>query len=447
MEKVLVVDDDDAFRETIRIFLTGFDVQVCMADNGLKALSIVQSENIDLILTDLKMPEMSGLELLEKVKVINKNIQVILITGFEDMKSTIKAMQLGAFDYIDKPINLERLKSVLKRALENKKISDRLIITADDSPENDIEDSLVGKTQIMKEIFKSIGKVSANRVNVLIQGDSGTGKEIVAKVIHYSGITKTQPFIPVNCTALTETLLESELFGHVKGSFTGATRDKKGKFELAGEGTIFLDEISEITHNLQVKLLRVLQEREFEKVGGETSLPMRARVIAATNRNLTKLVEEGKFRDDLYFRLKVFTIEVPPLKDRKQDIPQLVVHLLNRINKELHKNVRKIPYEVMEILQNYEWIGNVRELENTLLQAVVRAKGDVLEKENILLRAENFKVEEFDYSHLSMEEVEKIHIESVLKRCNWDKKKTLDILKITKPTLNTKIRKYNLIRK
>ncbi len=283
-----------------------------------------------------------------------------------------------------------------------------------------------------------------NRVTVLIHGESGTGKELISRIIHYSGITKDHPFIPVNCTALTESLLESELFGHVKGSFTGAIKDKKGKFELAGMGTIFLDEISEISPDLQVKLLRVIQEREFEKVGAESSNPMNARIITATNRNLEEMVREGQFREDLYYRLKVLSINIPPLRERKEDIPELVVHFLKKINNELHKKVRKIPFDVMEMLQNYRWTGNVRELENILMQAVVLSKGDVLEKENILLQ-EIFRSETVaDRTNLSLAEVEKEHITKILNAVNWNKKKAYTILGISKPTLNSKIRDYGI---
>ena len=241
--------------------------------------------------------------------------------------------------------------------------------------------------------------------------------------------------------------MESELFGHVRGSFTGAVRDKKGRFELAGHGTIFLDEISELSHDLQVKLLRVIQEREFEKVGGETTVPMNARIITATNRNLEEMVRSGKFREDLYYRLKVLSIHIPPLRERKEDIPDLVVHFLKKINNELHKKVRKIPFDVMEMLQNYQWIGNVRELENILLQAVVLSKGDVLERENILLQENQGKEIIAHKNHQSLAEVEKEHITEILESVNWNKKQAYTILGISKPTLNSKIRQYNILKK
>lgn len=447
METILVIDDDDSIRETIGMFLSELNFKTWQARDGKEGLEFLEKYHPDLVITDFKMPGMDGLAVLQAVKSFDKHIQVILITAFEDMDSTIKAMQLGAYDYIEKPIEIERFKVVIRRALKSKQLSERLEFSiSEDSDEYQIENRLIGKTQEMKEIYKKMGMVSSNKINVLIQGESGTGKELITKIVHYSGITKSHPFVAVNCTALAETLLESELFGHVKGAFTGAIRDKKGKFELAGEGTIFLDEISEISPNLQVKLLRVLQEREFERVGGETTIPINARIIAATNRNLGELVAQGKFRDDLYYRLNVFTIDIPPLRERKEDIPLLVVHFLNKIDKQLHKMVRKIPYEVMELLQNYEWVGNVRELENTLTQAVVLAKGDVLEKENILLR-KTFLPSSSNIpnnGNMSLAAVEKTHIKIVLDYTKWDKTKAAEILGISKPTLYNKIQVYNL---
>ncbi len=447
METILVIDDDESIRETLYMYLSELNYKVLLAGNGKLGVEIMEKEHPDLVITDLRMSGFSGIDVLEKAKSFDNHTQVVLITAYEDMQSTIKAMQLGAYDYIEKPLELERFNVTIKRALESKKLSERLVIAiSEDTSEYQIENSLVGKTSIMKEIFKKIGRISSTRVNVLIEGESGTGKELITKIIHYTGITKTLPFVAVNCTALSESLLESELFGHVRGSFTGAVRDKKGKFELAGEGTIFLDEISEISPNLQVKLLRVLQEKEFERVGGEVTIPMSARVVAATNRNLADQVKQGKFREDLYYRLKVFTIDVPPLRERRDDIPNLVIHFLKKINNELHKNVRKIPYDVMEMLQNHDWVGNVRELENILLQAVVLSKGDVLEKENILLRKSN-SADEYNYDrpNLSLAEVEKYHIQLVLDNVNWDKQKACKVLGISKPTLYSKIQTYSLI--
>lgn len=448
MDAILLIDDDKSFVEMLEAGFSRMDYKISIANNGKDGLDILQKEQIDLVITDLRMPGINGLEVLKKVKDYDHHIQVVMLTGYEDMQSTIKAMQLGAYDYVEKPVDLERLKVIVRRALESKRLSQHLeIAISEDAEEYKIETSFVGKTRVMREIYKKIGKISSNRVTVLIQGASGTGKELITRIIHYSGVTKDQPFVAVNCTALSETLLESELFGHVKGSFTGAIRDKKGKFELAGEGTIFLDEISEISPNLQVKLLRVIQEKEFERVGGEITIPMRARIVAATNRNLLDLVREGKFREDLYYRLNIFSIDIPPLRERREDIPLLVIHFLKKINRDLHKNIRKIPYDVMEVLQNYDWVGNVRELENTLMQAVVLSKADVLEKENILLRLNPQKpVESNCREESSLADIEKAHIQLILQHVSWNKQRACKILGISKPTLNSKIETYDIPR-
>ncbi|HEY6907367.1 MAG TPA: sigma-54 dependent transcriptional regulator [Ignavibacteriaceae bacterium] len=446
MEKILIIDDEDSILQSLKLYLTTLGYEVTAASNAAEGMQVVYHNNPDLVITDLKMPDTDGLGVLEKVHETG-NIPCIIMTAYDDIDSTIKAMQLGAYDYIEKPIDTPKFKELIRRALESKTLSRTLNVPAKEELEEDYNKTrTIGKSSQMKEIFKIVGQVSMNRVTILVNGESGTGKELISRMIHYSGITSEYPFIPVNCSALSESLLESELFGHVRGSFTGAVRDKKGKFELAGRGTIFLDEISEISPDLQVKLLRVIQEREFEKVGGEDPIPMNARIIAATNRNLGEMVQQGKFREDLYYRLKVLTIMIPPLRERQEDIPELAVHFLKKINYELHKDVRKIPYDVMEMLQNYSWTGNVRQLENILLQAVVLSKGDVLEKENILFPDFKKTVIHPDRKSLSLAEVEKEHITEVLEFVNWNKKKAYTILGISKPTLNSKIREYGITR-
>ena len=416
MEKLLIIDDDKSINESLGSYLTEAGYKIYTAEDALKGLEQFDKFPPDLIVCDLKLPGMSGIELLQRVKTADSNFPIIIITAYDDSNSTIEAIQKGAYDYVEKPIDIDKLKVTIKRALEGRKLSEQLSINISKNlQEYQIENSFIGKTPVMKEILKRIGKISNNKVSILIQGESGTGKELITKVIHYSGITKTEPFIAVNCTALSESLLESELFGHVKGAFTGAVKDKKGKFELAGNGTIFLDEISEISPNLQVKLLRVLQEKEFERVGGENTIPLGARIVAATNRNLQKYVDEGKFRDDLYYRLNVFKIEVPPLRERQEDIPDLVIHFLKKIDNDLRKGVRKIPIDVMDLLQNHEWSGNVRELENTLLQAVVLSDGDVLKAENLLFkRHEMSKKELKQRENWSLDDANKFHIKFIL---------------------------------
>jgi two-component system response regulator AtoC len=444
MDKILIIDDDESMLDTLKLYLADSDYKIFLANSGSKGINILEQEHPDIVISDLMMPELNGLDILIKSKKFDQYINVIMLTAFDDMESTIKAIQLGAYDYLSKPIEQERLKLIIKRALESKRLNERFLDTASEkSTKFKTETSLIGHAPAMKEIFKQIGHVSLNRVTILIEGESGTGKELISKIIHYSGLTKEHPFIALNCSALTETLLESELFGHVKGAFTGAIRNKKGKFEQAGEGTILLDEISETSLSFQVKLLRVIQEKEFVRVGGESTIPVKARIITSTNRDLSELIKDGKFREDLYYRLNVFTINVPPLRYRKEDIPQLVVYLLEKINRELHKNVSKVPYETMEMLQHYNWVGNVRELENLLTQAAVLAKGNVLEKEYLIMRKNGNSETDLNYApKLTLAEMEKEYIQRVLDSVNWNKTEAKKILGIAKSTLYKKIDEY-----
>lgn len=453
MEKILIIDDNKLILKYLKESIIKMGYEALEAEDGESGLQLIRAENPDLVITDFQMPGIDGLEVLARIRKSNATLPVILLTGFGDVVLTIKSIQLGAFDYLEKPVDLNKLKSTIQYALNSVKVSNSLnqVLQVDASSENMLEDNiLVGRTPQMKEIFKNIGRISMSKVNVLIQGETGTGKELIARLVHYFGVTSKQPLVVVNCSALTESLLESELFGHVKGSFTGSIRDKKGKFELAGEGTIFLDEISEISLNTQVKLLRVIQELEFEKVGGEEIIPMKARIITATNRNLEELIKQGKFREDLYYRLKVFTIDLPPLRERKDDIRDLVIHFLYKLNKRFNKNVTKIGEGVIEMLKAHDWLGNVRELENTILQAIVMSKSDVLEKENINLILRQQQQNGHDtLEHLpyrSLADLEKYHIKKVLDEVNWNKMEASQILDITRPTLNAKIEKYELVR-
>lgn len=453
MEKILIIDDNKLILRSLKESISKMGYSIIEAEDGETGLNLVRTEHPDLVITDFQMPGIDGLEVLSKIRKLYISLPVILLTGHGDVVLTIKSIQLGAFDFLEKPIDPAKLKSTIQLALNSVKVSNSLneVLHVDASSVHMLEDNiLVGKTHQMKEIFKNIGRISLSKVNVLIQGETGTGKELIARLVHYFGITINQPLVVVNCSALTETLLESELFGHVKGSFTGSVRDKKGKFELAGDGTIFLDEISEISLNTQVKLLRVIQELEFERVGGEEVIPMKARIITATNRNLETLIKEGKFREDLYYRLKVFTIDLPPLRERKEDIRDLVIHFLYKLNKRFNRNVVKIGEGVIEMLMAHEWLGNVRELENTILQAIVMSKSDVLEKENITLNSrqlQNGHVKQQEIPQFrSLADLEKFHIKRILDEVNWNKLEASHILEITRPTLNAKIEKYELLR-
>ena len=444
ISKILVIDDEESFRETIRLCLEDKSFNIITASSGEEGISLFEKERPDIVITDLKMPKMNGLDVLTHIKSLDKNVPIIMLTAFDDVPYTIEAMKIGAYDFVSKPIKVDALKSLIARALSNRASENgRDIDITNVALDHSYETGLIGKTAVMRELIKQIGPISTNRTNILIEGENGTGKEVLAHLIHSSGITKNQPFIGVNCTALSSSLLESELFGHDKGSFTGAIKTKRGKFELAGEGTLFLDEISEMPLEMQVKMLRVLQEKEFERVGGEESIPFKARVIAATNQNLFRLVTEKKFRRDLYYRLKVVHLRVPPLRKRKEDIPALVVHLLGKINRELNKNVIKIPYETMELLKENYWDGNVRELENTLRRAAVLAKGESIEKENVSL-PNYIDDEPIESNMTTLAEAQRKYIEFVLNQVNWNKHKACEILAITKPTLLKKIKEYNL---
>jgi transcriptional regulator with PAS, ATPase and Fis domain len=354
-------------------------------------------------------------------------------------------MKLGACEYIHKPLDINELEMTIERMKETVSLSEQYGELIEINSEYKV-DNIIGKSNVMKEVFKAIGLVSESKTSILIQGESGTGKELVAKVIHNNSPFKNEPFIPINCSALPETLLESELFGHEKGAFTGAVSAKKGKFELAQNGTIFLDEIGEISANVQVKLLRFLQDKEFERLGSEKKILSNARIIAATNRDLSELVRMGKFREDLYFRLKVVTIDIPPLRERKPDIPHLVEYLLTKVNRELHKNVRRLPQGTVDCLLEYDWPGNIRELENVLIRAVLLSKGEVLLEECITgsLKKVLPLVDEKDPKTLSLQEMEKKHILQILHLANWNKGKACEILRISRPTLRHKMKLYKI---
>jgi DNA-binding NtrC family response regulator len=364
------------------------------------------------------------------------------MTAYDDMKTTIEAIKSGAFEYLVKPLDYVELDLTIDKAFQIRSLEDKVSYLVEEKQKEYTIDNIIGRSAQMREVFKLIGSVANTRTNVLIQGESGTGKELVAKAIHYNSPYRGEPFIVINCSAITDTLLESELFGHVKGAFTDAVCVTKGKFEIAGKGTLFLDEIGDISANLQSKLLRVIETRDFMKVGGEKILKTEARIIAATNQNLKKLIEKGKLREDLYYRLKVVEIALPPLRDRKEDIPELVAYLLEKINRDLRKNVRKVPSEVMKILMNLPWEGNVRELENALTRAVILAKGDVILDENLALEIGEKKL--YPKQLVPLTEVEKDYIQHVLKVTKGNKTRTSQILQITRPTLDKKIKEYKL---
>jgi two-component system response regulator AtoC len=445
MSKILAIDDDSIIRTLLTNILTKAGYEVVTAADGESGLELAVSTNPDLVVTDFQMPGISGLEVLTELQRTQPGLPVILLTAHGDVALTIKSIQLGAYDFIEKPIQMQELLDVIRNGLEVSRQSRSLAEAISPEARKAIEDNLlVGKTPLMREIFKNIGRISLNKVNVLITGETGTGKELIARRIHFSGITREHPLIVVNCSTLNEGLLEHELFGYTLGAFPGAMNDKKGKFEQAGEGTLFLDEISELTDNIQTKLLRVLQELEYEKPGADEPLPMKARIIAATNKDLELLVKSGKFREELYYRLKVFTIALPPLRNRREDIGELVKHLMGKLNRKLNKRVLKIGDGVIDLLQGHDWPGNVRELENTLMQAFIMTRSDVLEKEHIVLMSTSEGADGEAFELKSIADIEKVHIKKVLDKVKWNKQEASRILEITRPTLNAKIEKYGL---
>jgi two-component system response regulator AtoC len=374
---------------------------------------------------------------------------VLMITAHHDMASTILAMKAGAFDYIHKPIDIQAFDVALDRALEMRRLSRGTDYLSVEGGRAFKMDDIVGSSPVMQQLFKDVGRVAASRATVLIQGESGTGKELIARVIH-SYSAPQRPFIAINCSAIVDTLLESELFGHEKGAFTGAVQTKLGKFEVAEDGSIFLDEIGELSQNLQAKLLRVLQEREVERVGGVRRIPIHARILAATNRNLAEEVRSGRFREDLYQRLKVVTLRLPPLRERVEDIPFLVEHLLVKVNQRLHKNLRRVPREVLQRLQKRSWPGNVRELENVLTRAAVLSQGDLLLEEHLVdesvtPRADATPPPPSTAGRVAtLDEVERDHIVRVWALTKGHKGRTCQMLGISRPTLERKLKKYRI---
>jgi two-component system, NtrC family, response regulator AtoC len=381
---ILIVDDDESLRETLSAILRPEGFETVMAANGLEALAQIGEKKPAMIFMDISMPGMDGFETLRRTREIAGEIPVVIMTAQGTMDTAIKAMQLGAFDYILKPLDIEQVRAVAKKALE---AAGALSLITYEEIGSQFSDrfTLVGQSGRMQDVYKLIGSISStpNIMPVLVLGESGTGKELVARAIHHHGENRSEPFVPINVTALPETLLESELFGHEKGAFTGATDRKLGKFEMARAGTIFLDEIGDLPAPLQMKLLRVLQEREFQRLGGHDLIPVRARFVAATNQDLHQTIEQGKFREDLFYRLNVATISLPPLREHKEDIPLLVRCFVAKYNFQLKKSVRVIAREALEALESYSYPGNVRELENLVERAVMLARTETLQVKDL----------------------------------------------------------------
>jgi DNA-binding NtrC family response regulator len=448
--KVLIVDDDASQRRLLEFWLHEDGYATFTANDGMAGLHAFEQQSPSLVISDIRMPGMSGLDLLGRIKAINSDTPVILITAFGTVNDAVEAMKLGATDYVLKPVNADELKVNVRRALERQQLVDENRYLRDLAGSTFRFENFVGQSRRMRTVIEVAAQVAARDSTVLLTGESGTGKELLAKAIHQNSLRAGKPFITVNCGALPEALAESELFGHRKGSFTGATADRAGKFEAANEGTIFLDEVGELPLTLQVKLLRVIQEREIDKIGNPKPIAVNVRIIAATNRNLKNLVEDGEFREDLYYRLSVVTVEIPPLRERREDIPLLVQHFLAKLRTRYNLPPISIADDAMERLKQYNWPGNVRELENVVERLVVLAKGETIQESELpteIRRAES-RIAAIDLrlpdEGISLEEVERELLVRALEKHAWNQTKAAKYLNITRKTLIYRMEKYGL---
>jgi nitrogen regulation protein NR(I) len=455
LHRILIVDDEESIRWIISETLDDEDYQVLTAETGEEAMSIIESKRPKVVLLDIKLPGIDGFTLLGSLKKDYPDILVIMITAHGTVQTAIDAMKVGAYDYLTKPFGTKELKDIVRGAVETWEANngDNFLINTHC---NHHDTTLIGKSNLMQQIYKTIGKVADSHANVLILGENGTGKELVARSIHNNSSRNNGPFVTINCGAIPSELIESELFGHEKGSFTGAIAQKPGKFEMANGGTLFLDEIGELPLNMQVKLLRVLQEREIERVGGKNPIKIDTRILAATNRDLETMVEEGKFRKDLFYRLNVVSINLPPLRERSEDIPLLVEHFLNKYCSLENKGINSINGDAMARLMNYFWPGNIRELENTIERAVLLTPGNIILPDHLpeYLRYETTTKQDREKSHdfktmpdivdRAVEQIEKDLIIKTLVENNGNRTKAADVLGVSRRTLLLKLKKYDI---
>jgi len=454
--RILIVDDEPRMRQVLTLLLQKWGYRVQTAAGGREALDQLQETEVDLVLTDLKMPGMEGNELLRELKKLNPALPVIIMTAYGTVKSAVEAMKAGAYDYILKPFDNEELRITLDRAVSYHRLVKDNTALRKELVNRYHPDNIIGGSRAIQKVLELVERVAPTRVTILIQGESGTGKELIARAIHYYSPRASGPFVAINCAALSETLLESELFGHERGAFTGADRSRRGKFEEAHGGTILLDEIGETTNNFQTKLLRVLQEEEFMRVGGNERIKVDVRVIASTNRDLDKRVREGRFREDLFYRLKVVPITLPPLRERKEDIPELAQFFALRTAQDNGIPYKPLSEEAMELLKESEWRGNVRELENTIERAVILSRDEAIGPTDIWLpidRDENATPEpsrKEDFSLINMplneyvDEMTRQHILRTLERKEWRKQEAADALGVDRATLYRMIKRYGL---
>lgn len=461
LTNILIVDDEVVIRDALKRILEGqlFSVETC--SSGYGAIELLHKQDFDLIVTDLKMPGMSGIEVLKAVKTLQPNVPVIMITGYATVDTAVEAMKNGAVDYLSKPFApdqfLKKVDNALKQRLQSE---DELDFRADVGRQHGF-DGFIGESREMQKVYRRIMQVASTNSTVLITGESGTGKELVASAIHNHSSRRDRPFVALDCSSLAETLLESELFGHVKGSFTGATQSKDGLFKVADNGTLFLDEVSNISLSTQAKLLRVLQMRQVTPIGGTQPIPINIHLVAASNRNLKTMVAEGTFREDLYFRLNIIPIELPPLRERKGDIPLLINHFLKKFTAEMGKNIRALAADARDYLEGYAYPGNVRELENIIERAVVLAEDELIRKEDLELshavesdtadrreripmNAEELKDMKQQIRGQAIESIEKAFLVSALERNNWNATRAAEETGILRPNFQGMLKRHGI---
>lgn len=463
LTKILVVDDEAVIREGLKRILHGDKYSVATCSSGHSAIELMQQREFDLIITDLKMPGMNGIEVLKAVKALQVDVPVIMITGYATVDTAVDAMKNGAEDYISKPFTAEQIIEKVEGTLERRaEMMDEVYLKKEITSHHGFE-AFVGDSREMQKVYRRIMQVAPTDSTVLITGESGTGKELVARAIHSNSQRRDQAFVAVDCSSLAENLLESELFGHVKGSFTGAVQTKVGLFKVADNGTLFLDEVSNISMSTQAKLLRVLQERQVTPIGGTQPVPINIHLVAATNRSLKEMVAEGLFREDLYFRLNIIPIELPPLRERKGDIPLLIKHFLKKFTDEIGKEIRGFSPEAMSLLENYSYPGNVRELENTIERAVVLAESDVISREdlelfsptqvcaqktafegNVPFSSEELKEMKRHIRERAVENIEKAFVMSALERNNWNITKAAEETGMLRPNFQGMLKRLGI---
>jgi two-component system response regulator HydG len=447
---VLIVDDDHAHRTMLHTLIAGWGYTIDEANDGSIAIEKARDHPYDLVLMDIRMIKVSGLEALSEIKAMNPAIPVIIMTAYSSVESAVEALKNGAYDYLTKPLDFDELRLTMARAMDHTQLREENRLLRERLGNHFDRHNIIGRSSPMVKLLETVAQVAPSEATVLITGESGTGKEMIAGIIHYNSPRKENPFIKINCAAITETLLESELFGHEKGAFTGAYRRKEGKFRLAHGGSIFLDEISEMSLAMQVKLLRVLQEREVTRVGGEEVVGVDVRVIAATNRDLAQEIEKGRFREDLFYRLNVVTLKMPRLRERKEDIPLLAQHFLRTFSEKNRKQIKGFTPQAMDRLLKHDWPGNVRELMNAIERGVVLSRTDYISEEDLPFLREDevgdkISIKEALPADLSLDEVEKATILNTLETTGGNKSEAARRLGITRKTLHKKLKAYGVM--